>query len=120
MIRPCTLTAILNAAWPLLAKRTDPVISIYTITAALVSGVYFPPKILPGPLRALSYLVPDTYVIATIRHLLLPGGDTIPAPTTGAAILGLLLLNAALYPLAIWLFGRSLEYGRRTGTLGGY
>ena len=34
--------------------------------------------------------------------------------------LPLVVFIAVVFPLSLWLFGRTLEYGRKTGLLGGY
>jgi hypothetical protein len=35
-------------------------------------------------------------------------------------ILGLIVFVLVVFPLSIWFFSRTLEYGRKTGLLGGY
>jgi hypothetical protein len=35
-------------------------------------------------------------------------------------VLLLLVFIAVVYPIAMWLYGRSLEYGRKMGLLAGY
>ena len=114
-----TGVGILAAAVKLLARRTEPVITLYVIAVTVLSGVFYPVSSLPAPVQVISYLLPDTYVIAALRKLLMPGGESLPGPGTGTVIVGLLAFNLMIYPLALWLFGRSLAYGRRMGLLGG-
>lgn len=112
-----TGVGIFAAAVKLLARRTEPVITIYVIAVTVLAGVFYPVSSLPGPARVLSYFLPDTYVIASLRRLLMPGGVDVPGPGTLGVVLGLLAFNLMIYPLALWVFGRSLAYGRRTGML---
>jgi ABC-type multidrug transport system permease subunit len=111
---------ILAAGVKLLAKRTDPIITFYSVAVFVLAGVAYPIELLPRALQIISYLIPETYVIASLRKLLLPGGADLPGPSAPSVILGLLAFNAVVFPLSLWLFGRTLEYGRKTGLLSGY
>jgi ABC-2 type transport system permease protein len=111
---------VLAASVKILAKRGDPVVGLYTLATGLLSGAVFPVALLPSALRWLSYCLPPTYVISAMRKILLPGSAGLSGPSAGQAIVLLLVFLAVLYPLALWLYGRSLEYGRRMGLLAGY
>jgi hypothetical protein len=50
----------------------------------------------------------------------MPEGAEIPGVSTGEALLALVGFNLVVYPIAIWLFGRSMNYGRKMGLLSGY
>jgi len=110
----------LAAGVKLLAKRTDPIITFYQVAVFVFAGVAYPVTLLPHPLRIVSYAIPDTYVISALRKLLLPAGSALPGPGATSVILGLVAFNVVMFPLSLWLFGRTLEYGRRTGLLSGY
>jgi ABC-2 type transport system permease protein len=110
----------LAAGVKLLAKRTDPIITFYQVAVFIFAGVAYPVQLLPKALQIISYLIPETYVIAALRKLLLPGGADLPGPSARNVILGLVLFNLVVFPLSLWLFGRTLEYGRKTGLLSGY
>jgi ABC-2 type transport system permease protein len=112
--------AILSGAIKILAKKGDPIIFLYSLSAQIFSGAYFPIDNLPGFLQPLRWLVPHTYAIDALRRVLMPGGDTVSGLTAGEAITGLLVFNLVLYPLGLWLFGRGMETGRKYGLLGGY
>ena len=86
----------------------------------IFAGVAYPIELLPRALQIVSYLIPETYVIASLRKLLLPGGADLPGPSAHSVILGLVAFNAVVFPLSLWLFGRTLEYGRKSGLLSGY
>lgn len=111
---------ILGASIKVLSKRSDPLLQLYTIAASVLSGAFFPVEILPSWLRSLSWLIPHTYVMQALRRVLMPQGDVLPGPTGGQAILALVIFSLVMYPIALWVFGRSLDYGRKVGALSGY
>jgi ABC-2 type transport system permease protein len=110
----------MSASIKVLAKSGDPVLLLYTLMAQLFSGVYFPVDRLPTALRWLSYLFPHTYVIQGLRKALLPDGAELAGPSSLATVMTLLIFSVLAYPLAIWIWGRALEYGRKLGVLSGY
>ena len=109
-----------SAAVKVLAKSGDPVLYLYTLSAQLFSGVYFSVDSLPGFLRPLSFLLPHTYVIQGLRRVMLPDGGELPGLNSRSVIWTLLIFSVVGYPLAIWTWGRALEYGRKLGVLSGY
>jgi ABC-2 type transport system permease protein len=111
---------ILGASIKVLSKRTDPVLQLYTIAASVLSGAFFPIELLPSWLRAFSWVIPHTYVIQALRRVLMPQGEVLPGPTALQAIGALFVFCVLMYPLALWVFGRALEYGRKIGALSGY
>lgn len=116
----CLAIGVLSGAIGVLSKRSDPVLTLYALAAGILSGVAFPLELLPDPVRALSWVVPHTYAIAGMRRVLLPGGASLPGPTLEQAIQGLTIFNIVVFPIVLWLFGRIMEAGRRTGVLSGY
>jgi ABC-2 type transport system permease protein len=103
-----------------LAKRGDPVLTFYSIGALALSGVYFPIDQLPPYLRWLSYLFVHTYVVSGMRHALLPVEEGLTGPSYQVSI-GILTAGAlVLTPVAVWVFGRAMEFGRKMGLLAGY
>lgn len=111
---------VISGAIGVLSKRSNPILTMYTLVAGILSGVAFPIELLPAPIRALSWLIPHTYAITGIRHLLLAEGQTVPGPTVGQALIALTLFNLLMYPIVMWAYGRIMETGRRTGVLSGY
>lgn len=111
---------ILGASIKVLSKRADPVLSLYSIAASVLSGAFYPVELLPDWLEPLSWIIPHTYVIQALRRVLMPAGDNLPGPSAGQAILALLVFSVIVYPIALWTFGRLLEYGRKVGALSGY
>lgn len=111
---------VLAASVKVLSKRADPVISIYQLGMTVLSGVAFPVTLLPGFLKVLSYLLPMTYVLTAVRKLLMIDPQGLSGPSPGLAVLLLVGFLAVVYPLGLWLYSRSLEYGRKLGVLAGY
>lgn len=111
---------VLSASVKVLSKRSDPVLALYQLGALVLSGVFYPVEVLPTPLRALSWVIPHTYVIDGLRQTLMPEGAVLGGISSNQAVLLLLAFCAVAYPLSLWLFGRSLEYGRKMGLLSGY
>lgn len=111
---------IFSGSIGVLTKRSDPVLIAYTLVAGILSGVAFPIELLPGPIRALSWLVPHTYAITGMRRLLLPAGAEVVGPTVTQAVLGLTLFSVFVYPIVLSIFGRIMEIGKRSGVLSGY
>src|SRR5690606_10940503 len=110
----------LGASVKVLSKRSDPVLALYTIAASILSGAFYPVELLPGWLQAISWTIPHTYVMQALRRLLMPQGDVLPGPDTSVAIVALIVFCAVAYPIALWTFGKALEYGRKIGALSGY
>jgi len=111
---------IVGASVKILSKRSDPILQLYTIAASILSGAFFPVELLPGWLRSLSWVIPHTYVIQALRRVLMPNGELLPGPTTGQALIALLVFSAIAYPIALTIFGRTMDYGRKIGALSGY
>lgn len=112
----CNVVGTLAASFLILFKRGDPVLMLYGLGAGLLGGALFPTSALPVWMRGLGYLVPHTYVISAMRHLLvagpLPGG-----PSLAWSLVVLTLFCATGMTSALWLFDRALRQARRLGVL---
>jgi hypothetical protein len=51
---------------------------------------------------------------------MMPDGAQLAGPSLQASFAVLAAFNLAVFPFAIWLFGRSMQYGRKMGVLAGY
>lgn len=111
---------ILGASIKVISKRSDPVLQLYTIAASLLSGAFFPVDLLPSWIRAFSWLIPHTYVVQALRRVLMPQGEVLSGPTAAQAVLALGVFSLVMYPIALWAFGKTLDYGRKIGALSGY
>ena len=112
--------SIFSASVKVLAKKGDPVLSVFLLVAQVFSGAYFTVEMIPGWIRWVAYLIPHTYVIGALRRVLMPGGEVLEGMSLGGALIGLAIFNVIMYPLAIYVFGRGMETGRKYGLLGGY
>ncbi len=112
--------ATLAASVAVLSKSGDPVLYLYTLAAQIFSGVYFNVELLPGPLKALSYVIPHTYVIQGLRVAVMPGGAELPGFSVPEVVVALVIFCAVMYPTSLWIYGRALEFGRKLGVLSGY
>jgi ABC-2 type transport system permease protein len=96
------------------AFKRAPGIGFVIAGIALVSGLYFPPDLLPGWMRWMSDVQPFTPAVELLRHVL------VGLPTVHPAWLNLTKLalwSAVLLPVATWLVHRAVEHGYRRGTL---
>ncbi|MGH8952670.1 MAG: ABC transporter permease [Acidimicrobiia bacterium] len=118
-ILACTAIGIVSAAILILSKRSKPFLTLYGMAASLLAGSVFSVSQLPDWLQTLSWAIPHTYVINASRAVLMedPGSFVVPFDT---AVLALLIFNVVVMSIGLWLFSRSLEYGRKMGMLSGY
>lgn len=110
---------IISASLMVLAKRGQPLLTLYSMASSLLAGAVFSVEQLPGWLQPLSWAIPHTYVINSARAVLMddPGTFSIPFDT---AVLALLIFNLVVFAGGLWLFTRSLQYARKMGMLSGY
>ena len=85
--------------------------------AGLLSGVYYPPEVLPNWLAALSYLLPTTYGLRALRHALINGAD-LPDLLGDVGLLSLFALVSL--PLGLLAYQWGFRRARREGTLSHY
>ncbi|MST32757.1 hypothetical protein GHK86_08485 [Acidimicrobiaceae bacterium USS-CC1] len=111
---------ILAATVRILAKRSDPVFLIYSVLSGLVAGISVPINVLPAPLRALAWALPTMYVSTGLRKLLMANPAGVYGPGALWATLALAAAAVPLAALAIVLFNRSVNVGRKLGVLAGY
>lgn len=92
----------------------DPVTWAYRYLVMIVSGLYIPLGILPGWLRALGAVLPQTYAFGVARAALLTGAGY-GAPPVAAGLLGLaaaaLLTGAAGFLLLTHALRRAVRRG---------
>jgi ABC-2 type transport system permease protein len=80
----------------------------------LISGVYYPISVLPGPLHLAGMLSPLTYTLDGVRQALLQG-MSLAGALPDVAIL--LLMGVILVPASVWCFGRAERRAKRLGLL---
>ena len=107
--------AIGSAVFPLLwTEKGLQMAYIVQAVVLLVSGVYYPTRVLPEWMQLLSVISPATYVIRGMRAALLDGADVGGVwPDLWPA----LLVGAVSIPLGLRLFVWAERYAKRTGRL---
>lgn len=110
---------ILSASLMVLAKRSQPVLTLYGLAASLLAGALFSIDQLPPFLQKLSLAIPHTYVINAARTLLMEDPGTFTMSFRTAAI-ALTVFNLVVFTSGLWLLHRSMQYARKMGMLSGY
>jgi ABC-2 type transport system permease protein len=89
---------------------------IWPIPAVLspFAGVFYPLATLPAWMRAVSYLLPPSYVFEGMRKIVAGGAVALPL-LLGSASLAVLYII-----LACWFFKRTYPYAVRTGLIARY
>lgn len=118
-IAASTAIGLLAASMMVVAKRAELLLPLYSLASSLLAGALFSVDQLPEWLRWLSFLIPQTYVINSARTVLMDDPGTFFIPF-GTVVIILSLFSVVVMSLGLWLFGRSLEFARQEGILGGY
>jgi len=102
---------IFVAAFSLVVQRGSALLQFVSAGLSLFGGVYFTVDTLPWPLETLARVFPFAWGLEIVR-------DSLDGERTDLRLLGLLIATTAVtLPAALRVFGRALEYVRRTGTL---
>ncbi|HZU43770.1 MAG TPA: hypothetical protein VE994_13920, partial [Terriglobales bacterium] len=86
-------------------------------TTWFLTGALFPVSVLPGPLRAISYMIPITHCLQGMRMALLQGASL---ATVQGEIAPLTIFVVVLLPVSLVVFVRALRQARWRGTLSYY
>jgi ABC-2 type transport system permease protein len=108
---------LMSAAAYLAFRTTGPIASVVMILSTLLGGVYYPAKVVPSWLQHVSGFIPLTYGLRALRKVMLEGASLFSVSRDVAILLA---MTAVLLALSVWIFGISMRYARRTGTLGYY
>ncbi len=99
------------AACAVIFKQITALLGLIATALALLTGVYFPTDVLPGPLEMIAEALPFTWGIDVLRAALLQG-------EVAGTRLGMLVGFAVVsLPVSLWLFSLSIDHARRQGTL---
>jgi ABC-2 type transport system permease protein len=106
---------IMGSTLPLLfPERGSQMTHVIIALLLLVSGVYYPIKVLPEFLQKLAVVSPATYVLDGTRLALLEGTPTVQL---WPYIWPTLVMGVIAIPLGLWVFGLAERYAKRTGKL---
>ena len=105
---------MLSASFILYFKRGDPINFLLTMGTAFFGNVFFPSKLLPGPVQWVSEWLPMSWSLQVVRGALLRGasfGD-VARPNGRLAV-----LTAILVPLGLWGARIAIRKAKREGSL---
>jgi ABC-2 type transport system permease protein len=106
---------VVAAVMPLLSpEKGQQVTYIISAILLLVSGVYYPVKVLPDWMQVIAKFSPVTYALDGSRAALLRGAS---AAELWGSIWPLLVMGAVFVPLGLWIFHLGERYAKRTGKL---
>lgn len=108
---------MLSAAFIMVFKKGDPITWAIGMSSAFFGGAYFPITILPQKLKVISYFLPITYSLRSLRYALLQGYTY---KMLLFDIATLLLFCIILLPLSIWAFKYAVRKAKLAGTLAYY
>ena len=108
---------IISAAFIMVLKKGNPINFLINTFAGLFGGVYFPVEMLPNGLKTISYFIPITYSLRGLRHAMLLGYSF---KMLMPDIAMLLLFCVVLFPISIWVFKKSVDKAKATGSLTHY
>jgi ABC-2 type transport system permease protein len=95
-------------------KFNLPVTTTVATAFSLLGGVYYPVRLLPGPLHVLGAILPFTWALNVVRDGLLEH------QSAWAELSWLTAATLVLVPVSLWIFTKAVAHSRRTGTLGQY
>jgi ABC-2 type transport system permease protein len=108
---------LVSAGIIMVAKQGDPIAFTIGILAGLLSGVFYPPEILPDWLESIAYMLPTTYGLRALRHALINGAE-LWSVSSDAIVL--VLFAVTTIPLGLLAFHLGFLKARRDGTLSHY
>jgi len=108
---------VISAAIIMLFKKGAPFAWFISTFSSLFGGTYFPIEVLPAHLRFISYLLPITYSLRSLRFSILNGyslweikGD----------LFVLIIYSVILVPVSIFVFKIALKRAKVSGSLAHY
>ncbi|MCX8170947.1 MAG: ABC transporter permease [Candidatus Bathyarchaeota archaeon] len=110
---------ILSAGVIMKVKQGSPVTWAFSWLSQLVSGVFYPLRLLPWYLEWVGRAFPLTYSLDGIR-LCLQSGKDLASPAILSNILSLIIFIALMTPISLYIFKIGYDAARRDGSLGQY
>ena len=108
---------VISAAIIMLFKKGMPLSWFISTFSALFGGAYFPIEVLPAPLRSVSYLLPITYSLRSLRYTILKGYSLVDIK---GDLTVLVIYAVVLVPVSIFIFKMSLRRAKINGSLAQY
>ena len=105
---------ILLGAVVLIVKRGDVLVGMVIFAMGLISGAFYPIRVLPDWLETIGRAMPTRFAFDGLRSAMFLGSGW-------WVDVGALVIYALIgIPLAIWVFQVALRHSQRTGSLGQY
>lgn len=113
-ILPHAAIGMLSASIIMIYKRGNPLQWLIGSGSLILGGVYYPVEVLPGWLKAISYVFPLTHALRGMRKAVLLGA---PFSEISEEIRVLTILSALLMPVALFVLSKAVKKARMDGTL---
>jgi len=110
---------VLSAGIIMKTKQGNPLTWAFSWMTQLVSGVFYPLKLLPWYLEWVGKIFPLTYSLDGIR-LCLQAGKDLSSPNVLSDAFSLSIYIAIAAPIALYVFKIGYDAARRDGSLGQY
>jgi len=106
-----------SAAFILVFKKGDPINFIISNASRLLAGVWYPVAVLPLFLKKIGYFLPLTHSLEAARKTILMGE---PLWAVRDHLLYLSVFTIVMLPFSLWIFSKSIERAKQTGSLAKY
>jgi ABC-2 type transport system permease protein len=110
---------VLSAGVIMKTKQGNPLTWVFSWMTQLVSGVFYPLKLLPWYLEWIGKIFPLAYSLDGIR-LCLQGGQSLVSPVVLRDTISLLIFIIIATPIALYVFRTGYDAARKDGSLGQY
>jgi len=97
-------------------EEANPVQLLATFGSTLLSGIYFPPSVLPGWLQAVGQWLPQTHILHAAR-LCLSGKASLGDPVIAGDISYLIKFSLVTLPIGVLLFAAGIRASQKEGSL---
>jgi len=110
---------VLSAGVIMKTKQGNPLTWAFSWMTQLVSGVFYPLKLLPWYLEWVGKIFPLTYSLDGIR-LCLQAAYDLTSPAVFSDVISLVIFTVVATPVALYVFKIGYDAARRDGSLGQY
>ena len=110
---------VLSAGVIMKTKQGNPLTWAFSWMTQLVSGVFYPLKLLPWYLEWVGRIFPLTYSLDGIR-LSLQAAYDLTSPAVLSDVISLVIFTVVATPVALYVFKVGYDAARRDGSLGQY
>jgi ABC-2 type transport system permease protein len=110
---------VLSAGIIMKTKQGNPLTWAFSWMTQLVSGVFYPLRLLPWYLEWIGKIFPLTYSLDGIR-LCLQGEQSLTSPAVFSDAVSLVIFMIVTTPMALYIFKIGYDAARKDGSLGQY